>query len=102
MGFLPDSPEARARRNIDKLLSDAGWIVQSRDAANVAAGVIEAAKEGLLKSLHPSFTSRGFSLERAYIELDQLAWPVQTHHGLRNQQRVPQQRFVHHVYRSDA
>src|SRR5713226_563885 len=50
MGFLPDSPEARARRNIDKLLSDAGWIVQSRDAANVAAGHGVAIREFPLKS----------------------------------------------------
>jgi type I restriction enzyme R subunit len=35
---MPDSPEARARKNIDQLLTDAGWLVQSRDDANVTAG----------------------------------------------------------------
>lgn len=27
---MPDTPEARARQNIDQLLTAAGWIVQSR------------------------------------------------------------------------
>jgi type I restriction enzyme, R subunit len=35
---MPDSPEARARLNIDQLLTDAGWIVQSREEANLNAG----------------------------------------------------------------
>jgi type I restriction enzyme R subunit len=35
---MPDTPEARARQNIDRLLTDAGWIVQSRDEANIFAG----------------------------------------------------------------
>jgi type I restriction enzyme, R subunit len=35
---MPDTPEARARQNIDQLLTDAGWIVQSREDANLAAG----------------------------------------------------------------
>jgi len=37
MGPVADSPEARARENIDKQLASAGWIVQSRDETNVTA-----------------------------------------------------------------
>ncbi len=35
---MPDTPEARARQNIDQLLTAAGWIVQSREDANLNAG----------------------------------------------------------------
>jgi len=35
---MPDSPEARARKNIDELLTAAGWVVQSREDVNLAAG----------------------------------------------------------------
>src|SRR5258705_9714318 len=35
---MPDSPEARARQNIDQLLTAAGWVVQSREDVNLAAG----------------------------------------------------------------
>jgi type I restriction enzyme R subunit len=35
---MPDSPEARARKNIDQLLTAAGWVVQSRDEVNLSAG----------------------------------------------------------------
>src|ERR1700674_5152358 len=35
---MPDSPEARARQNIDQRLTDAGWLVQSREDANLNAG----------------------------------------------------------------
>ena len=35
---MPESPEARARKNIDQLLTAAGWIVQSRDEVNLTAG----------------------------------------------------------------
>ena len=38
MGAPPSSPEARARENIDEQLAACGWIVQSRDQANVTAG----------------------------------------------------------------
>lgn len=34
---MPKTPEDRARETIDKLLRDAGWIVQSREEANVTA-----------------------------------------------------------------
>jgi type I restriction enzyme R subunit len=33
-----ESPEAKARETIDRLLAEAGWIVQSRREANVSAG----------------------------------------------------------------
>jgi hypothetical protein len=32
------TPEARARRNIDALLADCGWVVQDRSALNLHAG----------------------------------------------------------------
>lgn len=35
---MPDSPEARTRQNIDRLLTDAGWIVQSRKDTDLTAG----------------------------------------------------------------
>jgi type I restriction enzyme R subunit len=35
---MPDSPEALARKNIDQLLTAAGWFVQSREDVNLAAG----------------------------------------------------------------
>jgi type I restriction enzyme R subunit len=35
---MPDSPEARARKNIDQLLTAASWFVQSRDEVNLTAG----------------------------------------------------------------
>ena len=35
---MPDAPEARARQNIDQLLTEAGWIVQSREDTNLAGG----------------------------------------------------------------
>jgi type I restriction enzyme R subunit len=47
---MPDTPEARARRNIDQLLNDAGWIVQSRDETNITAGRGVAIREFPLKS----------------------------------------------------
>src|SRR5713101_460797 len=50
MGSAPGSPEARARENIDKQLAACGWIVQSRDQTNVAAGRGVAIGEFPLKS----------------------------------------------------
>jgi len=35
---MPITPEDRARQNIDKLLTDAGWIGQDKRAANLSAG----------------------------------------------------------------
>ena len=34
---MPRTPEQRARRQIDEALADAGWIIQDRDAMNLAA-----------------------------------------------------------------
>jgi hypothetical protein len=35
---MTETPESRARQNIHQLLTAAGWIVQSREAVNLAAG----------------------------------------------------------------
>ncbi|MHB8754196.1 MAG: type I restriction endonuclease subunit R [Candidatus Acidiferrales bacterium] len=50
MSKLGDSPEARARENIDKQLIDAGWIVQSRDEADISAGRGVAIREFPMRS----------------------------------------------------
>lgn len=50
MSKVGDSPEARARENIDKQLIDAGWIVQSRDDADISAGRGVAIREFPMKS----------------------------------------------------
>lgn len=50
MGPATDSPEARARENIDKQLIDAGWLVQSRDEADISAGRGVAIREFPMKS----------------------------------------------------
>jgi type I restriction enzyme R subunit len=47
---MPNTPEARARQNIDQLLTDAGWIVQSRDETNITAGRGVAIREFPMKS----------------------------------------------------
>ena len=47
---MPEKPEATARKTIDELLRAAGWIVQSRDEANIAAGRGVAIREFPLKS----------------------------------------------------
>ncbi len=47
---MPDTPEARARQNIDQLLTQAGWIVQSRDETNITAGRGVAIREFPMKS----------------------------------------------------
>ena len=38
MGPAANSPEAKARENIDAQLAASGWIVQSREDVNLAAG----------------------------------------------------------------
>ncbi len=43
-------PEQAARSNIDAMLSDAGWIVQSRDELNLGAGLGVAVREFALKT----------------------------------------------------
>jgi type I restriction enzyme R subunit len=46
---LPAKPESRAREEIDRQLSEAGWIVQDRAAANLSAGPGVAVREFPLK-----------------------------------------------------
>lgn len=46
---MPETPESRARQNIDLLLTQAGWIVQSREEVNLAAGRGIAIREFLMK-----------------------------------------------------
>lgn len=50
MSKVGDSPEAKARENIDKQLIDAGWLVQSRDEADISAGRGVAIREFPMKS----------------------------------------------------
>ncbi len=59
---MPESPESRARRTIDKLLITAEWIVQSREEANVAAGRGVAIREFPLK------TGYGFADYLLYVD----------------------------------
>jgi type I restriction enzyme R subunit len=47
---MAESPEARARKNIDQLLTAAGWIVQSRDEVNLTEGCGIAVREFPMKS----------------------------------------------------
>jgi type I restriction enzyme R subunit len=47
---MPISPEDRARENIDRLLTEAGWIVQSRNETNISAGRGIAIREFPLKT----------------------------------------------------
>ena len=46
------TPEARARGRIDELLTAAGWVVQSANAVNLAAGRGVAVREFVLKPPH--------------------------------------------------
>jgi len=50
MGPAANPPEAKARENIDKQLIDAGWLVQSRDEADISAGRGVAIREFPMKS----------------------------------------------------
>ena len=38
VGRTPGPPEDRARANIDRLLTGAGWLIQNRDSINIEAG----------------------------------------------------------------
>jgi type I restriction enzyme R subunit len=49
---MPITPEDRARQNIDRLLTGAGWIVQDKRATNLSAGRGVAVREFPLKSGH--------------------------------------------------
>jgi len=51
---MPITPEDRARENIDKLLTDASWIVQDKRSTNLSAGRGVAVREFPLKSGHGS------------------------------------------------
>ena len=42
---MPLTPEQQAREEIDKVLVEAGWIVQDRDEMNLAAGLGVAVRE---------------------------------------------------------
>jgi type I restriction enzyme, R subunit len=45
-----NSPEERARQNIDRLLAASGWAVQSRDQLNLGAGAGVAVRESPLST----------------------------------------------------
>src|SRR5438477_2924483 len=49
---MPITPEDRARQRIDRLLTDAGWIVQDKRATNLSAGRGVAVREFPLKAGH--------------------------------------------------
>jgi type I restriction enzyme R subunit len=49
---MPITPEDRARQNIDKLLTDTGWVVQDKRAANLSAARGVAVREFPVKSGH--------------------------------------------------
>jgi type I restriction enzyme R subunit len=48
MNMPTGRPEDRARSNIDRLLTDSGWIIQNRDSINIEAGRGVAIREFLL------------------------------------------------------
>jgi len=48
----PITPKDWARENIDKLLTEAGWIVQDKRSTNLSAGRGVAVREFPLKSGH--------------------------------------------------
>jgi type I site-specific restriction endonuclease len=49
---MPITPEDRARHEIDKLLTDSGWIIQDKKATNVSAGRGVAVREFPLMKGH--------------------------------------------------
>src|SRR5216684_4315509 len=49
---MPITPEDRARENIDKLLTDDGWIVQDKRSTNLSVGRGVAVREFPLKAGH--------------------------------------------------
>ena len=46
------TPEGQARINIDRMLEQAGWVVQDRNSVNLYAGIGVAVREFVLKSGH--------------------------------------------------
>ena len=59
---MPDTPEQKARREIDRNLDAAGWLVQDRDALDLTAGRGIAVREFPLK---PGF---GFADYLLYLD----------------------------------
>jgi type I restriction enzyme R subunit len=47
---MPETPEQRARREIDADLAAAGWVVQNRDEIDITAGRGVAVREFPMKS----------------------------------------------------
>jgi type I restriction enzyme R subunit len=47
---MPETPEQKARREIDRLLGLAGWLVQSREELDLTAGRGIAVREFPMKS----------------------------------------------------
>jgi type I restriction enzyme R subunit len=48
--YVPETPEQRARREIDINLTGAGWLVQNRDEIDLTAGRGIAVREFQMKS----------------------------------------------------
>ena len=63
---MPITPEDRARQNIDKRLTDAGWLVQDKRATNLSAGRGVAVGEFPLKSGHGEADYRGSILREKF------------------------------------
>ena len=47
---MAEKPEEKTRKTIDRLLTEAGWLVQSRDETNISAGRGVAIREFPLKT----------------------------------------------------
>jgi type I restriction enzyme R subunit len=60
MSPVADSPEAKARKNIDQQLTESGWIVQSRDETNISAA--------------PGIAIREFPMKTGFGEADYLLY----------------------------
>ncbi len=55
-------PEDRARANIDRLLTDAGWLIQNRDTVNIEAG------RGIAIREFPLAPGHGFADYLLYVD----------------------------------
>ncbi len=53
---MPDSPEQRARRKIDAMLTASGWTVQTRDQINLCVSLGVAIAELTFKTGEPDYT----------------------------------------------
>ena len=67
------TPEQRARKNIDDLLTACGWTVQSRDQVNLGAGRGVAVREFPLKT---GFTLARVELQAALEQFSEIAEDV--------------------------